>query len=282
MREDARAALSAFLLDVVLFILKGAAAITTGSLAVLSSAFDSLNDVISNFLAYYSVRESGKGPDRDHPFGHRRMEPLAAMLIAILAGVLAIEILRTALFNILAGVSQVMITGFAFAVLAITICVKTFAFLMLRKNADKSDSSALEAMSIDARNDVMSNTVAIIGIAGVYYGFPLFDEAAAVVIAIFIGYSGYKVARKNFDYILGARPDDKTMAAIRKKAKVEGVKKVKKVIAHYVGDRVHTEIIIKLSKNTDSMRSHRISEKVRKSVESIGKVTRAFVHIDYE
>lgn len=281
MKEE-KTAFIAFLTNVVLFILKITAAIGSGSLAVLSSALDSLNDIISYFVGYYTVKQASKGPDKDHPFGHRRMEPLAAMLIAIFAGILAFEILKTSLINLLNGAHALDIGLYTFAVLIITVIVKIVMYVKLKKDAETKESSAFEAMAIDSRNDVLSNTIAVIGVGGAYFGLIALDDLAAILIAIYIAYSGYKIAKKNFDYIVGAKPNEKTIDQIRKKADVRGVRSVGRVRAHYVGDRIHAEIVIILEKRTIGPESHDIAVRVQRSVESIKQVSHAFIHIDYE
>lgn len=274
-------ALGAFFINIVLFALKVIAAVLSGSLAVLSSAFDSLNDIISYFVGYYSVKQASRGPDYDHPFGHRRMEALAGIVMAIFAGILSFEILRSAAMDFISEDHVVQITGFTFGVLILTVIVKLAMHIVLKKEADETMSTALDAMAVDSRNDVLSNTVAIIGIAGVYLGQMLLDDAAAVVIAVYIANAGYQMAKKNYDYIVGARPDASIMEAIRKNAMVDGVKRVGDIRAHYVGDRVHAEIEIVLEKKLMGVESHKIGVKVQKSIESLKIVERAFVHIDY-
>lgn len=282
MNTEEKTAFISFISNILLFILKITAAISSGSLAVLSSAFDSLNDIIAYFVGFYSVKEAAKGPDYDHPFGHRRMEALAGMVMAIFAGILSFEILRSAFFNFLVEKQMVEITTYTFAVLAVTVVIKLLTYFFLEKRSKQTMSAALDAMKMDSRNDVLSNTIAIIGIAGVYVGQVILDDIAAIVIALYIVYTGYNVAKKNFDYIVGARPDKETIDKIKEKAKITGVKKLGHVKAHYVGDRVHVEVDIVLPKKIKAQKSHDLAVKVQKSVESLKIVSRAFIHVDYE
>jgi cation diffusion facilitator family transporter len=282
MRAGEKTAFAAFIANILLFFLKLSAAIASGSLAVLSSAFDSLSDIVSYFLGYYSIREAARGPDYDHPFGHRRLEPLAGLVVAILAGILSFEIIRSVFFNILNNEHMLDITAYTFGILIITIFTKAIMHVILRRKAQKTMSTALDAMAVDSRNDVLSNSIAIIGVGGAYLGQLLFDDAAAIIIALYIAYSGYQVARKNYNYIVGARPDEKTIKSIIKKAQVDGVTKVGKVRAHYVGDRVHTEVEVVLSRKISAKKSHDTAVRVQKAVESLKIVSRAFVHVDYE
>lgn len=278
-----KATLLSIALNIFLFIIKLAAGILSGSLAVLSDAFNSFLDIFSYIIAYLSVRISGKGPDKDHPFGHRRAEPLSAILVAMFAGILAFEIFKEAVSNILFGEAAIQITDLTFAVLVICIIVKTAMFIFLGKEAKKHHSSSMEALSMDSRNDVFSTSIALGGVAGAFLGAPLLDDVAAILISLYIFRSAYLMAKKNIDYLMGACPDSETIAKIWNASKsVKGIKRVGAVRAHYVGDRIHVEIDIVLSKKLKVGKTHQISENVQKAVEAIARVERAFIHIDYE
>ncbi len=278
-----KATLSAIFLNVFLFAIKLAAGILSGSLAVLSDAFNSFLDIFSYIIAYASVRLSSQGPDSDHPFGHRRAEPLSAILVAMFAGILAFEIFKEAIQNIFFGEAAIHITDLTFGVLLICIVVKIGMFLFLGKEAKRHHSSSMEALSMDSRNDVFSTSIALAGVIGAYMGYPLLDDLAAVLIAAYIFRAAYLMASKNIDYLMGACPDAETIAKIWNAAEsIKGIKRVGGVRAHYVGDRTHVEIDIVLSKKLKASKTHQIAEKVQKAVEAIVMVERAFVHIDYE
>jgi cation diffusion facilitator family transporter len=278
-----KATIFAIILNVFLFAIKLAAGLLSGSLAVLSDALNSFLDIFSYIITYASVRLSNKGPDSDHPFGHRRAEPLAAILVAMFAGILAFEILKEAVQNMFMGEAAIQITDLTFGVLLICIVVKIGMFLFLGKEAKKNHSSSMEALSMDSRNDVFSTSIALGGIAGAFLGMPLLDDLAAILIAVYIFRSAYLMASKNIDYLMGACPDAETVAKIWNAAEsVKGIKRVGGVRAHYVGDRIHAELDIVLSKKLKASKTHQIAEKVQTAVEAIARVERAFVHIDYE
>ena len=283
-KEDTgRAGLIAFLINLFLFIIKLAAGLISGSLAIISDAFNSFLDILSYLLAFFSIQVAQKGPDRDHPFGHRRAEPLSAFMIAIFAGVLAFEILKTAVENILYGEPAITLTPLVVGIVVISIIVKLAAYFYLKKKADSGLSSTLEALAIDSRNDVVASSLVLIGVVGACLSAPVLDDVAAVLIAFYILYSGYSIARKNIGYLMGEKPPKETMDSVKKAAtSVKGVKRLSGVRAHYVGDRVHTEISIVLDKKLTAKKTHDIGEQVQKEVEKIDLVSRAFVHIDYE
>lgn len=274
---------SAFLLNVFLFILKLVAGILSGSLAVISDAFNSFLDSLSYLLAFFSIKLASRGPDKDHPFGHRRAEPLSAMVVAIFTGVLGIEILKTAAEDLLAGQDAVAVTSFTFAALLISIIVKIAMHLHLKRKAKECMSSSLEALSIDSRNDAFATSIALIGIGTEYSGIPMMDKFAAIAISVYILRAGYLMAKENMDYLMGASPPGETIMKLREAAKsVAGVKGVPILRAHYVGDRLHVEAGVVLSKKTAAKKTHEIGERVQNKLEKIKLVSRAFVHIDYE
>ncbi|MBN2121975.1 cation transporter [Candidatus Micrarchaeota archaeon] len=274
---------SAFLLNIFLFALKMAAGIMSGSLAVISDALNSFLDCLSYLLAFLSIRFSGQAPDRDHPFGHRRAEPLSALVVAIFTGILGIEILKSAIMGMMGEDGAIEITEFTFAALGIAILIKIFMHFYLMRSAKENMSSSLEALAIDSRNDVLATSVALLGVASSYAGIAIMDKVAAIGIAFYILRSGYLIAKKNIDYLLGASPDRKMMKELRTAAKsVEGVKGLSVLRAHYVGDRLHVEAGIVLDRKMKTEKTHEIGVRVQKKLEGIRLVSRAFVHIDYE
>lgn len=283
-KEDSgNAGLIAFLTNVFLFIIKLAAGLLSGSLAILSDAFNSFLDILSYFLAFLLIRIARKAPDREHPFGHRRAEPISALIIAIFTGILAFEILRAAADNILFGEPLLTVSPLVFGIVVVSIIVKIASYFYLRSNAKKSMSSTLEALALDSRNDVFASSIVLLGVAGAHLGFPILDDVAALFIAAYVLHSGYCIARKNLDYLMGASPDSAIVKRIAESAKsVEGVVGLTSIRAHYVGDRVHAEVSVLLDKKTKAPKTHEIGVNVQKAVEKIEIVEHAFIHIDYK
>jgi cation diffusion facilitator family transporter len=274
---------AAFVLNIFLFAIKMAAGIMSGSLAVISDALNSLLDCLSYLLAFFSIRFSEQAPDSGHPFGHRRAEPLSAIVVAIFTGILGIEILKSAGAGILGAEEAIRITEFTFAALGIAIIIKIFMHIYLMRSAKEHMSSSLEALAIDSRNDVLATSVALLGAGASYMGIGVMDKIAAIGIALYILRSGYTIAKKNLDYLLGASPGREKLKELRDAAKsVRGVHRVSVLRAHYVGDRLHVEAEVVLDKKTKAEKTHEIGVNVQKKLERMKLVSRAFVHMDYE
>src|SRR3989339_1484509 len=100
MQEAEKITAVGIFLNIILFLAKIIVGLTSNSLAILSDAFNSLTDIISYSAIYIACRISDKKSDTDHPFGHHRAEPIAGLIVAIFAGILSFEILRSAVLNI--------------------------------------------------------------------------------------------------------------------------------------------------------------------------------------
>ena len=283
MDKETKVSLVAWLANIVLFAVKITAGLLSGSLAVLSDAFNSLTDIISYLIIFISVRVSRQEPDADHPYGHRGAQPLAAFIVAVFQGVLAFEILKTAVSNLIFGSPAVTITAFTFAALLFNMVVKSLMSFFLGKYGKEFHSSSLRSISIDSRNDVLASGVAVLGLIGTIFGNGLFDNGAAIIIAFYILYAGYKMAKESLDYLMSASPPPELLREIRAAVeKVKGVKKVAKVSAHYIGDRVHAEIEVVIGANVRPAEAHEIDVAVQEAAEKLDLVESAFVHLDYE
>ncbi len=283
MDKETRVSLAAWLINIILFAVKITAGLLSGSLAVLSDAFNSLTDIISYAAIFFAVKFSKQEPDADHPYGHRGAQPLAAFIVAVFQGVLAFEILKTAVSNIIFGEPAIAVTAFTFGALLFSMVVKSLMSYFLGKFGKEFNSSSLRSISIDSRNDVLASFIAILGLMGVLMGDGIFDDGAAMLIGLFILYSGYRMAKESMNYLMSASPPPELLREIRDAAgKVNGVKKVVKVSAHYIGDRVHAEIEVVIGAKVKPAEAHEIEVAVQGAAEGLELVESAFVHLDYE
>ena len=264
----------------LLFILKIIIGIISGSIALISDAFNSLTDIIASIIVHISVKISSKSADKDHPFGHHRAEPIAGLIVAIFTGIVGFEIISKSFSSLLEG--GIIIKGIApMVVLGFTMVLKSWLYIYFRKVGRKTKSVAIIASSIDHRNDVLVSFAALIGVSGSYIGYKFFDPLAAIIIGIWVIKSGFSIAKDNLKFLMGeCAPKELTDKIINKSLSIKNVKGVHGVKAHYVGTMLHVQVHISLSKNTALEKAHAIGKKVEKIVEKIPEVGKAFVHID--
>ncbi len=280
MDKSERISIAGIGLNLLLFIAKLFAGIITGSLSVLSDAFNSLTDIISYTCIFIAVRISNKKADQGHPFGHHRAEPIAGLIVAIFAGILAFEIIRSAVRGLFYP-EPVSKEGIGIIVLLGTIVIKSAMSYYLSRKGRELRRPALSAAGVDSRNDVLVSAIALLGVVGPWIGIERLDSVSAFVISLFIFYSGYRIAIENLDYLMGRSPAEEEMEKIRKKAlSIKGVTGLNDVRAHYVGNFIHVEIHIEMHKDLTLQRAHEIGKDVQRAVEKMEGIDKAFIHID--
>ncbi len=266
--------------NTALLIIKLWAGLQSGSIALISEAINSLSDIVSSVATFICVRISEQQADEGHPFGHSRAEPVAGLIIAILAGILSFEILKESITRFF--YPQVPKLGvFAMSVPLITIIVKVFMTIYFKKTGKAINSPALRATAVDSLMDIFVAAAALAGLIGAWFGHPVLDPIAGLVISLWIMYTGYSIGMENIDYLMGKAPESALLREIeRKTLSVKGVKAFNTVRAHYVGNFIHVEIHVEVDRMLPTIESHDIGEEVEKRVEGLESIQKTFVHID--
>ncbi len=266
--------------NTALFALKLVGGLLSGSIALISDALNSLNDIAASIATFICVRISDKQADEGHPFGHSRAEPIAGLIIAVLAGILGFEVIREAGERLYEG-TRAEVSVATLLVPVITMATKGLMSRYFSRVGKMVNSPALKATAVDSLMDVVIAVAALIGLGGALLGYPWLDPVAGLVISVWIIYTGYRIGMDNIAYLMGQAPDPHLLEEIRRAAlSVKGVKGLNTVKAHYVGPFIHVEIHIKVDKTLPTIESHGIGEEAANRVESIGTIEKAFVHID--
>ncbi|MFN4110638.1 MAG: cation diffusion facilitator family transporter [Ignavibacteria bacterium] len=263
-----------------LFCIKLTAGILSNSIAVISDAINSLSDILTNIAVYFSVKVSYKVADSEHQYGHHAAQPIAAMMLAIFAGVAGITVIRESISRIIEPTIQDFLY-FPVIVLCITIVLKSFMSYYFRNVSKKYDSPAVRALSIDSLNDVLSSLIALIAIVISSYDLKYFDGVAGILIAFFIFRAGYHVAKENIDYLMGKAASQELIIEISDRAKkVEGVLELIGLRSHQFGNKYHVEVKIKVDQNHTTKDAYKIAQEVKKLVTQLPEVADVFVHIE--
>jgi cation diffusion facilitator family transporter len=273
-----RLTLGGIALSVFLFAAKTYAGVTTGSIAILSDSLNSLLDVFSYTTVMIAVRVQRADPDEGHQFGHRRAEPLAGLVIAVLAAVLGFTVVRDSIAGIARGTSTTH-DSTALAVVLVSMGAKAVMWLLYRQAGRSTGSVALEAAAVDSRNDVLTSSVVLLG----YVAGGRWDSVAGLAIGIWILVSGVQIGLQNTGYLLGKSPSKEFSDRVRSVSlSVAGVTGVNDVRAHFVGDIVQVEVHIEVPGDMDVRTAHDIGMDVQNRLLEIPSVGSVFVHIDVE
>lgn len=279
-QQGTKATLFNLAANIFLFIIKFMGVAITGSLALMSDAINSFSDSVYSIAIFFAVRVSHKGADADHPFGHHCAEPVASLLVALLAAILGFEIIKTGVFGLMAPEARTF-SLIAVAILLVTMFLKAVMWLYFRSISIKIRSPALKAASVDCRNDVLVSFIAMLGVISLSTGFSNIDYYAAIAIGLFIIRSGYAIGVENVDYLMGKTAPKEILDEVRRRAlSVNGVIDVHDVLAHYVGNYLHVQAHIVVDGRMETSKSHALSNRVTELIEGIEAVDKAFVHVD--
>jgi cation diffusion facilitator family transporter len=193
--EVSRVLLQVLFLNLGVAVAKIVFGYSSGAISILSDGFHSLTDAASNVVGLIGVKAAERPPDEDHPYGHRKYETVAAAAVILFLVLVVVEVLRNA-FNHLSGrAGPVEISLASFLVMIVTVAVNLVVIAYEGRAARRLASELLLADVLQTRGDVWTSLTVIAALAGAKSGLPILDPIAALVVAAFIGYSGYQVAR---------------------------------------------------------------------------------------
>ena len=151
----------------------------TGSLGILSEALHSLLDFVAAFITFIAVKISDKPADKDHNFGHGKIENLSALIETGLLIATCVWIVYEALERLASGNTHIEVSFWAYAVVITSICVDFFRSRALMKAAKEHNSQALEADALHFSTDILSSAVVLAGLIMAHYGYFFADCVAA-------------------------------------------------------------------------------------------------------
>lgn len=202
--------------NILLSVVKITVGLLSGSLSITADGFNNLSDLGSSLITLLGFKLAGKPADRDHPFGHGRMEYISAFVVAFSILLVGFELLKNSVSALINGTAAPTFTSTAMAVLAVSIAVKFWMFTFNRKIGKIIDSSALTATAKDSLNDCVATAAILISaIIARFVELPFnLDAVMAIGVAIFIIWSGFTTAKDTLDQILGGPPEPKLIKDI--------------------------------------------------------------------
>ena len=270
--------------NIVLSIIKLLAGIIAHSNAMISDAIHSASDVFSTFVVIIGIKLSAKEPDKEHPYGHERLECVAAIILSMVLFITGLGIGIEALKNILHGnYSDLQIPGILALLAAIvSIVSKEGMYWYTRYYAKKIDSSALMADAWHHRSDAFSSIGALIGIGGARLGFPVMDSIASMVIFIFIVNAAFEIFKDAMDKMVDHSCDDETEKQIYDCVmKNENVMGIDVLQTRIFGNKIYVDVEIQVNASYTLQVAHNIAEAVHEDIEeNFPKVKHIMVHVN--
>ena len=251
---------------------------------MISDAVHSSSDVIGSLIVIVGVKMSEKSSDKDHPYGHERMESVASLILAGILAAAGVSIGREALLSIW---KRTYLTAAAPGVLAlvaaiVSIVVKEAMFWYTWVNAKKIRSGALKAEAWHHRSDALSSVGALIGIGGALLGLHVMEPAASIVICLFILKVAVDIFREAVDNMVDHACDAETEEAIRScAAGQEGVIRVDILRTREFGRKIYVDLEISADGNLTLYEAHDLAQKVHDTIEAtFPEVKHIMVHVN--
>ena len=269
--------------NALLIAIKLAAGAITGSIAILTEAVHSLIDLVASVVAFVSVRKADEPADADHPYGHEKVESLAATIEGLLILLGAAIIIYEATHRLVVG-SQVETLGVGIAVMGFSVLANLVVSTVLARQAKAYDSPALEGDAAHLRTDALTSAGVVVGLVLVKVtGNAAFDSITALAVAAAIVVAGVRIIRRSSGVLVDeALPDeemDRIEAAIAS-ARTPEVAGYHKLRARRAGARRYIDLHVQYRSGTSLERAHELAHTMRDSIEA--DITRAEVLIHVE
>lgn len=270
--------------NLILSLLKLLAGVIAHSNAMISDAIHSASDVFSTVVVIIGIRLSSKESDKEHPYGHERLECVAAIILAMVLFITGLGIGFTAFNNIISGnYASLTVPGvLALVAAVVSILTKEAMYWYTRFYAKKIDSSALLADAWHHRSDALSSVGALIGIGGARLGFPIMDSIASLVIFVFIAKAAYDIFRDAVDKVVDHSCDEETEKKIYECVmKNEEVLGIDLLQTRIFGNKIYVDVEIQADGSYTLREAHEIAERLHNDIEhTFPKVKHIMVHVN--
>lgn len=268
--------------NIVLAILKLLAGIIAHSGAMISDAVHSASDVFSTFVVIGGVKMAGKAEDSDHPYGHDRLESVAAIILAVALAITGAGIGYTGIKNIINANELAMPGALALIAAIVSIIVKEAMYWYTRNGAKKINSDALMADAWHHRSDALSSIGSFIGIGGAMLGYPILDPLASVIICVFILKVAIDIFKEAINKMVDKSCDEEVEALMREMVlSHEDIISLDLIRTRMFGSKVYVDIEFSADGNMTLYEAHAIAEHIHEEMEEkFPDVKHCMVHVN--
>jgi len=269
----------------LLIVLKIAAGVITGSVAIITEAVHSSIDLVASVVAFFSVRKAHEPADESHPYGHEKVENLAAafegVLIVLGAAIIIYEAIRK-----LTGEPHVEKLGIGIAVIGLSAVANMFVSRFLYKRARQTDSPALEGDAAHLHTDALTSigvliALALVAITGVYE----LDAVAALVVAVAIVFSGVRLVMRSSRVLVDEALPEEEMQGVADAIRQVGAPEVigfHKIRARRGGSNRYVDLHVQFRRGTTLERAHAVSHDLQAAIRNRLGGADVLIHLEPE
>lgn len=273
--------------NVLLAVVKGLVGVWAGSRALIADAVNSATDVAGSLAVWIGLRLAHQPPDEDHPYGHGKAEPVAAIIVSVLVLVVGIEIARSSVMAFFRpaeapGVSAVVVA-------AATVALKEALYRITYRLGRRLNSHALLANAMDHRSDALASAAVLLGVGGAIVGqrlgmpqLAILDPVAGLIVALFVLRTAYRLLNESvhntIDHVLHKEDAQELVEAVKE---VSGVLRVDELRAREHGHYVIVDVKIAVDGQLTVEEGHEIAKAVKlRLLSDFSYVRDAWVHVN--
>ena len=271
--------------NLLISIAKFLAGVIGHSSAMISDAIHSASDVFSTIVVMIGVKIGGIESDKNHQYGHERLESVASLILALTLAVTGCGIGYGGLKTIIAGSEGASIqvpTALPLAAAILSIVAKEGMYWYTMRAAVQINSGALKADAWHHRSDALSSVGSLVGIGGAMLGYPILDPIASVIICVFILKAAFDIFRDAIGKMTDEACDDRMVEAVKALVvRQQGVLALDDIKTRMFGNKAYVDIEIAVDGNLLLKEAHNIAEKVHDEVEhNFPEVKHCMVHVN--
>lgn len=267
-------------INIILSAFKYAVGTLTASVAITADAINNLSDAASGIVTLFSFKMASRKPDKEHPFGHGRIEYVAALIVGFLVELMGYELIKSSI-NKIVNPEKVMFSYAAVAVLIFSILGKIWMGLFNKKLGKAINSPAMIAVASDSLSDTAATFITLIALLlSKVTDLPL-DGYMGILVSLFILKSGYEILKESISIIVGVPPSKELVDNLVKTiTSFDGILGIHDLVIHSYGEtRIFSSVHIEFAAEGDFIEAHETADTIERVVkEKFG--IELVVHLD--
>jgi cation diffusion facilitator family transporter len=279
-KEKKRVALISVFAAIFLTSFKLVIGAITGSLGILSEALHSGLDLVAAVITYFSVRISDKPADKEHNYGHGKIENFSAFIETILLLITCAWIIYEAIQRLVTGQTHIEVNVWSYIVVISSIIIDISRSRVLYKVAKKYNSQALEADALHFSTDIWSSAVVLLGLICANFGFFFADSVAALVVALIVLFVSYKLGKKAVDVLLDKAPQDIVDKVQQVLKKYSDVKHFHSLKVRSAGADTFIKFNIHVDPDSSIRQIHELCDNIEKELNTIIPRSEVYIHAE--
>lgn len=261
------ASIIGIIFNLILSIIKVTVGFISSSISITADGFNNFSDMASSVITMVGLKMSSMPADKEHPFGHGRIEYISALIVAFMVMVVGLQFIKTSIGRIINPI-QIKFEVLSFILLLLSVLAKLWLSIFNKKIGEKINSSALKATAMDALGDVFTSSCVLISfLAAKFTSMPI-DGYVGIVVSAAILYAGFTLVKDTISPLLGEAPDEELVKNIKEGVlSYEHIIGVHDLIIHNYGvGKCMASIHAEIPSNLDIITIHNVIDKAEREL----------------